>query len=468
MKKVKKFYVLRGGALLSQKRAWLCFGKKGDTIVVPMSVITKLYYFDKAKKDYARDFCDFIASCELSKLMGNGVRLENGVYLKVMSVDIIPSEVSNSLAISTIDDNSLPETLAVCLKLISLAKNSDNVILVSQNIPLLLRANTLGIKSEYVPDTVFPAPDKRYTGKASIVLHHDIVDEIQSSGRFDINSLDPVRDKLILSKLSGLHENQFVFINNFYIARYSHGMLLKLALDRAAGFDFKNFEQHCATEALFLDPAISPLVVIEGVAGTGKTFVTIQSALAQVNKYYQKIIIATPAVGGHVSDEEAEKYGYLPGDIIDKLSPMLGGIIDNIVNPIVDANVKIANMTLTEARRDAEDKARTYFEDGIIEVQPLAYVAGHSLSRTFVIIDEAQNIQPSYFLDIVTRAANGSKFAILGDPDQVKVSSLSRRINGIVFMMEKWKNSTNAFQISMDSKQCVRSALCQEAIELLS
>lgn len=505
MKRRQKVYVLRGGALLSQKKAWLHFGENGDTIVIPMAVINKLYYFSKVKKTYAQDFCDFISTLNLSKLMEDGATLENGVTLRVMTAKSIPPVVHDSLKVSSTDDSSVPETLAICLDLIydrinasdmarediasqsardfysldsddfsrikhysAFKKAAKDVILVSQNIPLLLRASDLGINSQYVPDMIFPTPNDRYTGKTYLNVPNYVIESLKNNGTFQINSIIFEEDKPLFKTLNSLHENQYVLLNNYYPARYSKKALYSLKVDKIKEFTPANFEQHCAMDALLLPPSEAPLVIIDGVAGTGKTFVAIQSALSQLDSVYEKILIATPAVGGHVSSDEAEKYGFLPGDILEKLSPMLGGIIDNIVNHISDDRKELNGYSPSRAREEAERSTSSYFENGLIDVQPLAYIAGHSLKNTFILIDEAQNIQPSYFLDLITRVGRNTKIAILGDPDQVKVSSLSRRVNGIIYMMETWKDDDLAFEIQMDPNSSVRSELCQRAIDLLS
>lgn len=505
MEKRQKTYVLRGGALLSQKKAWLHFGESGDTIVIPMTVINKLYYFSKVKKAYAQDLCDFISTLNLSKLMEDGTKLENGVTLRVMTAKSIQPVVFDSLKVSSTDDSSVPETLAICLDLIydkinsfelakenftfespkdfyamdcdtfhrikhysAFKKAAKDVILVSQNIPLLLRASDLGINNEYVPDMIFPTFENRYTGKAYLNVPNYIVDGLKSDGTFPLNSIIFEEDKPLLRQLQKLHENQYVLLNNYYPARYSKKTLYSLRVNKIKEFTPANFEQHCAMDALLLPPDIAPLVIIEGAAGTGKTFVTIQSALSQIETVYERILIATPVVGGRVSDDESEKYGFLPGDIMEKISPMLGGVLDNIVNHISNNSKKINGYTPSKARSEAERSTNSYFEKGLIDVQPLAYIAGHSFDDTFILIDEAQNIQPSYFLDLITRVGKNTKIAILGDPDQVKVSSLSRRVNGMIYMMETWKDDDLAFEIQMDPKSSVRSSLCQRAIDLLS
>lgn len=482
----KKVYVLRGGGILSQKHAWLHFGQRDDIIIIPLGIINKLYYFDGAKKSYANEFCEYISSLD-DKKYTDGVRQSNGTIIKVMSADQISDNVRKSCRDANLQDPSVPETLEICLKEISrvtiMGGKSSDVVLVSQNLPLHAVATGLEITTWHIADLIFPAEKDRYTGKAEANVPKEIVNIIKDHGAIDLRELDFFADDAnypVFSKiLSELSPNQYVFLNNYCVARYVKGGTegisdsgsLVRCMDYVPprGINGVNNEQKCVLDALFMPAEDAPLVIVNGVAGTGKTYLAIQSGLIQVldHNAYQKVLICTPTVSGHVSGDESEKYGFLPGDVLDKLSPYFGGIIDNIINHIITGNMKAGGMTLTEARMDAEDKARSYFEDGTVEIQPLALISGHTYENTFIIVDEAQNVHPDYWLDIVTRVGKDSKLVVLGDPDQVKVSSLSRKVNGIVYMMEKWKDDPLAFQMKMNPKSSLRSTLCQRAIEIL-
>ena len=213
-------------------------------------------------------------------------------------------------------------------------------------------------------------------------------------------------------------------------------------------------------ECLLAPPEIAPLVVVKGAAGTGKTYCSIAMTLEKLRGYsseelYDQILVATPTVT--VSNESI---GYLPGTIDDKIGPYLGGIIDNI-----KAIFREKNMDLTN--RDLKASAQELFERGFIEIQPIGFLRGRTIPRTVFIIDETQNISPSDIHDIVTRAAQGSKFIFLGDPDQVNNPKLNTRYNALVYLSEKMKGSVNCWQITLNSDKSIRSALAQEALKIL-
>jgi len=133
-----------------------------------------------------------------------------------------------------------------------------------------------------------------------------------------------------------------------------------------------------------------------GPAGTGKTYLAMAMALSLLKeKEISKIILTRPAV------EAGEALGFLPGDLQEKVAPYL--------RPLYDA---INDML-------SPDEAKRYLEDHTIEIAPLAYMRGRTLSRSFVILDEAQNTTCEQMLMLLTRIGEGSRCAVTGDGSQV-------------------------------------------------
>ena len=133
-----------------------------------------------------------------------------------------------------------------------------------------------------------------------------------------------------------------------------------------------------------------------GPAGTGKTYTAVALAVrALKNKEVRRIILTRPAV------EAGESLGFLPGDLRDKLDPYL--------QPLYDA---LRDML-------PQGKLISYFEDGTIEIAPLAFMRGRTLDHAFVILDEAQNTTSSQLKMFLTRMGKDAKFIITGDITQV-------------------------------------------------
>ena len=140
-----------------------------------------------------------------------------------------------------------------------------------------------------------------------------------------------------------------------------------------------------------------------GPAGTGKTYLAMAMALADLTQErVRKIILCRPAV------EAGEKLGFLPGDMLEKVNPYL--------RPLYDALYDLMG----------PEKAVRLIEREIIEVAPLAFMRGRTLSNAFVILDEAQNTTPEQMKMFLTRVGVGSKVVVTGDPSQVDLPSQHR------------------------------------------
>ena len=138
------------------------------------------------------------------------------------------------------------------------------------------------------------------------------------------------------------------------------------------------------------------LVFSLGPAGTGKTYIAVAQAVAAfMARDVERIILSRPAV------EAGEKLGFLPGDLKEKIDPYL--------RPLYDA---LHDMLPAE-------KVLRFFETGEIEVAPLAFMRGRTLSNAYVILDESQNTTPTQMKMFLTRLGEGSRMIITGDPSQI-------------------------------------------------
>jgi len=163
-----------------------------------------------------------------------------------------------------------------------------------------------------------------------------------------------------------------------------------------------------STQAEYLD-AIRTHDIVMGIgpAGTGKTYLAMAMAInALLSKQVSRVVLARPAV------EAGERLGYLPGGMVEKVTPYL--------RPLYDALYDM--MTVAEANR--------YIEQGIIEIAPLAFMRGRTLNDSFVILDEAQNTTSEQMKMYLTRLGFNSKTVITGDITQIDLPS--GRVSGLV------------------------------------
>jgi phosphate starvation-inducible PhoH-like protein len=158
----------------------------------------------------------------------------------------------------------------------------------------------------------------------------------------------------------------------------------------------KNVKAQSEAQQQFMDAVDSRSVVLAlGPAGTGKTYLAIAKAVEALEAgKVSRIVLSRPAV------EAGESLGFLPGDLNEKLAPYL--------RPLYDA--------LTE--RVGNKRLKAYLADGIIEIAPVAYMRGRTLSECFVVIDEAQNCTYGQLKMLLTRLGWHSTMVLTGDPDQ--------------------------------------------------
>jgi phosphate starvation-inducible PhoH-like protein len=176
-----------------------------------------------------------------------------------------------------------------------------------------------------------------------------------------------------------------------------------------------------------------------GPAGTGKTYLAVAQAIAQlVQKSVARIVLARPAV------EAGEKLGFLPGDLQEKVDPYL--------RPLYDALYDLLDY----------DKVSRLMERHAIEVAPIAFMRGRTLSEAFVIIDEAQNTTSEQMKMVLTRIGPGSKVVVTGDITQIDLPS--GRTSGLVEAIAVLAGVEGISFVYFDERDVVRHRLVQSVI----
>jgi phosphate starvation-inducible PhoH-like protein len=176
-----------------------------------------------------------------------------------------------------------------------------------------------------------------------------------------------------------------------------------------------------------------------GPAGTGKTFLAVAMAVAALDaREVNRIILTRPAV------EAGERLGFLPGDIQAKVDPYL--------RPLFDALYDMLD----------PERVSTYFDRGIIEVAPLAFMRGRTLNDSFVILDEAQNTSPEQMKMFLTRLGFGSKMVVTGDVTQIDLGRDQR--SGLVVIGEILSEVADISFIRFGGEDVVRHQLVQRIV----
>ena len=182
------------------------------------------------------------------------------------------------------------------------------------------------------------------------------------------------------------------------------------------------------------------LVFATGPAGSGKTFVAIALAVrALKNKEVRKIILSRPAV------EAGEKLGFLPGEMKDKLDPYLQPLYDALQDMIPGTKLK------------------EYMESNVIQIAPLAFMRGRTLSDAVIILDEAQNTTTHQIKMFLTRLGMNAKMIVTGDMTQIDLPSTT--VSGLVQAMHILRSVKGIGKVEFDKKDIVRHRLVQRIVE---
>lgn len=182
------------------------------------------------------------------------------------------------------------------------------------------------------------------------------------------------------------------------------------------------------------------LLIAVGPAGTGKTYTAIALAVkALKNKEVKKIILSRPAV------EAGEQLGYLPGDLKEKLDPYLQPLYDALKDMI------------------PAKKLADYFEDGIIEIAPLAFMRGRTLENAFAILDEAQNSTTNQLKMFLTRMGMHSKFIVTGDLTQIDLPNKNK--SGLIHAITILKSIEGISIIEFDHRDIIRHKLVTSIVK---
>lgn len=299
-------------------------------------------------------------------------------------------------------------------------KNPElKTVLVSKDINLRMKARSLGLTAEdYINDKVtnidiFSQEELVISG-----INPDLIDKIYAQPHgidfteinFEI-PIEPNRCFILKSE------------RNSVLARYNPftQKIKKIEKESNFGIQPRNAEQAFAFE-LLNDPEVK-LVGLTGKAGTGKTLLALASALKQ-HKVYAQILLARPIVS--LSNKDL---GYLPGDEKQKVAPYMQPLFDNL-------NVIKSNLGQNNPDLRLIDELQ---KSGQLEIEALAFIRGRSLTGTFCIIDEAQNLTPHEVKTIITRSGEGTKMVFTGDLQQIDSPYLDTQSNGLAYMIDKMR-----------------------------
>jgi len=316
-------------------------------------------------------------------------------------------------------------------------------VLISKDINLRMKAKSLGIQAEdYKTDQVTDEHILDKTVTTFDNFNDALIDRLYNEGSFvktEVKDFNPEANEC------------YIFRGNSSsaLARYDAKAerVYRVEKNSAYGIKPRNAEQTFCLNML-MDPEIR-LMGITGKAGTGKTLLALAAAIEQ-HRQYEQILLARPIVA--LSNRDI---GYLPGDASEKISPYMQPLFDNLAVIKHTFNPRSNEYQLIEEMVKEER----------LNITPLAYIRGRSLSNAFFIIDEAQNLTPHEIKTIITRAGEGTKMVFTGDLQQIDSPYLDTKSNGLAYMTDRMRNQELFAHINLVKGE--RSYLAELAATLL-
>ena len=438
---MKKIYVLDTNVLLHDPQALLRFEE--NDLVIPMTVIEEI---DRFKKDLseigrnARHFSRLLDALREKAKLVEGVELESGGNLRVV---LYTEEALRRLPPELREDHGDNRILAVAVQLRD--ECDCPVVFVTKDTNLRIKADVVGLTAEdYESDKI--SIDELYSGTAEVLVDGSVVDRFYGQGFVEIEQeLLPNQCLTLIDEANPSHTA---------LGRYQHSQRRVVPLLRAPkegiwGIHPRNREQQFAIDQLLNEEV--QLVTLVGKAGTGKTLLAIAAGLLKSTDegHYNRLLVSRPVF------PLGRDLGFLPGDIKEKLSPWMQPIFDNV-------ELLLGSV---EERGKRKRGYKELVDMGILEIEALTYIRGRSIPKQYMIVDEAQNLTPHEIKTIITRAGEGTKIVLTGDPYQIDNPYVDSASNGLTYVVEKFKGQEIAGHVTLTKGE--RSNLAELAANLL-
>jgi PhoH-like ATPase len=438
----RKIFVLDTSVIIYDHTAIKNFAE--HDVVIPITVLEELDNFKKGndtKNFSAREFTRYIDKLSGKNTLQNWTSI-NGPTRGNFKIEMNFSSKVNAEKI--FDDRKADHRILNTALYTAETNPGRKVILVTKDINLRIKAKSLSLLAEDYETGKIKTIDELYTGNSEeLKISPEQIAAIYSQGS--------CKARPIFKKATSLPNHYYILKNGSQsvLARYNSedDTLQRVIKTAAFGVIPKNAEQSFALDAI-MNPDIK-LVSIQGVAGTGKTLLSLAGAL-ELRRNYHQIYLARPIVP--LSNKDI---GYLPGDVNSKLNPYMEPLWDNL---------KYIRSLFSEKDKEHKQIAEM-IESQKLVVCPLAYIRGRSLSNVFFIVDEAQNLTPHEVKTIITRAGENTKIIFTGDIHQIDTPYLDAQSNGLSYLIEKVKGQPLYAHITLEKGE--RSELANLANTLL-
>lgn len=427
-----KTFVIDTNVLLHDPEAFMKFER--NEVLVPVTVLEELDKMKRLPGELGRNARHVFRTLDSLHSLGEGdlhkgISLPNGSIVRI-ELELKPDD--NYAYSLSINDNK------IILTAYALQKSGKRVVFVSKDFAARIKAEAIGIEAEDYENLKF-AYDSIYHGVRKVEVEKHEIDLFYKDGWMEDKNLNPKPNEYFImtspenSSAVGKHDPQ-------------KGQLEPLIKTGPIwGIKPRNVEQRCAIDLLLRDDI--KLVSLIGQAGTGKTLLALACGLRKVfdENLYTRILVSRPIV------PLGRDIGYLPGTKDEKLLSWMQPIYDNL------------EILCQSVGHDSKETIN-WVKDRV-EMEAVTYIRGRSLPKMFIIIDEAQNLTPHEIKTIVSRAGEGTKVVLTGDPTQIDNPYLDKDSNGLTYLVGRF--SDQRIYGNMFFEKTERSELAALAAEIL-
>jgi PhoH-like ATPase len=387
--------------------------------VIPLIVVEELDQHKTRMDDVGRAAREVIRTIEELRVANGGdirhpVLLPGGGTLRIETNGLMLDEVAAKGLDPTKADNRI---LAAALG----QQVHGPVVVVTNDAALRIKAAQVGLTAMEHQRRRGRNDDRRPSGWTTVDVSNALIDEFFAApDGVDIDEVLPID----AGALGALDENEFAVCragSQSALVRHSNGRLIPLHRSLEAwGLRPRSKEQQFALD-LLLDPEIR-VVALDGMAGTGKTILALAAGLEHVMEtpHYDKLAVYRPVVP--VGKAEL---GFLPGGLDEKLDPWMTAVTDALVA-----------LTETRSHADARMLLDEMTDRDKLSLEAVTYLRGRSLHGTYIVVDEAQNLEPTTLKTILTRVGEGTKVVFTGDTSQIDAPYLSEHNNAISVLID--------------------------------
>ena len=414
----------------------------GDVaLIIPLTVVEELDSLKTRSDDVGRAARTALRSIEELRVEHGG-SLADPVPVGAGTVQIEVNGIQKHLLHEHGLDAASPDNRIIGAALGQ--RSHGPTLMLSNDAALRIKAAHLGVDAAEHQPTKATLLD-RPVGWCVLEADFAVIDCLYAAGRVDAGAV-PEADLV--------RENEFAVLRSGSQSALTRRVgpdlaLLGNATPEPWGLRPRNKEQRFALE-LLLDPDIA-VVALDGRAGTGKTILAIAAALEQVveQRRYERVAIYRPLVPVGRAD-----VGFLPGGLEEKLDPWMSAIHDAIV-ALTDRN----------SSQDARRLIEQLTANGQLSLESVTFLRGRSLQRQIVVIDEAQNLEPTTLRTILTRIGDGTKVVFTGDTSQIDAPYLGESNNALAVLTGAFGGQPCFGHVTLMA--CERSDVASLAAELL-